>query len=169
MAVVPIEAEGVDAKGLARDLAGRLGSEARLASAPFDPLAAYDASRRQYRSTILLDLLGGVEGDLVMGITSLDLFIPILTYVFGEALLGGRTAIVSAHRLDPPRYGMAPDPELLHERLLKEAVHEIGHCLGLVHCLAPACVMAASTIAEEVDLKGPDFCPRCRVAIGRVA
>lgn len=147
---------------LEADLADVFAAETARRPGRFDPLVAYDGSRRQYRSTAFLEHLAAFPGDVVLGVTALDLFVPILTFVFGEALLGGRTAVVSTHRLDPERYGLPRDETLLADRLLKEAVHEIGHCLGLVHCPAQRCVMASSAIAEEIDLKGDVFCPRCR-------
>ena len=72
----------------------------------------------------------------MLGVTDRDLFIPILTYVFGEAQLGGRAAVVSTARLveDVELFG----PQLLVERLAKEAVHEVGHAFGLLHCATRA-------------------------------
>lgn len=162
--------------GPQRGLLDRLGLEvaraftldARLCAPWFDPERAYDASRGQYSSTLLLaDLLAGPPdgADKVLGVTSVDLFIPVLTYVFGEAQLGGRAAVVSAHRLRPEVYGLAPDDALLGERLVKEAVHELGHAHGLVHCPDPDCVMHTSTYVEEIDLKSAGLCETCRGAI----
>lgn len=134
----------------------------------FDPEAAFDPSRAQYSSTRFLELLlsGGRTGaGRILGITDVDLFIPILTYVFGEAQLQGRAAVVSTHRLDPRAYGLPSDPVLLTARTIKEAVHELGHTYGLLHCLDPACAMHASTYVEEIDLKGDALCPRCRRAL----
>ena len=130
----------------------------------FDPELAFDASRGQYNSRLLLDLLlrdrrpGAAR---VLGITGVDLFIPVLTYVFGEAQLGGPAAVVSTHRLASERYGLEPSPALLRQRLHKEAVHEVGHTFGLVHCHQGRCVMGSSTYVEEIDLKSERFCPRC--------
>ncbi|OGF13263.1 MAG: hypothetical protein A2W00_08530 [Candidatus Eisenbacteria bacterium RBG_16_71_46] len=130
----------------------------------FDPEAAYDRSRGQYNSTVMLRLLlgdPGITGDRLLGVTSVDLCTPVLTYVFGEAQLDGRGSVVSVHRLRTEVYGLPPDDALLYERLQKEAVHELGHTFGLVHCADPGCVMHASTYAEEIDFKGPGLCPRC--------
>jgi archaemetzincin len=135
----------------------------------FDPEIAFDAGRGQYRATLFLKmLLEDPQADLaerVIGITSVDLFTPVLTYVFGEAQLGGRAAVVSCHRLRSEAYGLAPDPRLLYERLHKEAVHELGHTYGLMHCRAIGCVMRASSYAEEIELKAASFCERCRGAV----
>ena len=96
--------------------------------------------------------------------TDQDLFIPILTFVFGEAQLNGRAAVVSTARLGEP--GL-PDPRVSMERLAKESVHEVGHCLGLVHCDVPGCVMGRSSNARDVDRKRGEFCARCRARIAR--
>jgi archaemetzincin len=135
----------------------------------FDPELAFDASRGQYNSTVLLAMLlggDGVDGTAekgarILGVTGVDLFIPVLTYVFGEAQLDGRAAVVSTHRLASEAYGLAADEALLAERLAKEATHELGHTYGLIHCPDPECVMHASTYVEEIDLKLAGFCEAC--------
>jgi len=99
-------------------------------------------------------------------VTEVDLFIPILTFVFGEAQLGDTGALVSTHRLRPEFYGMPNDPELLRVRLLKEALHELGHTLGLQHCPDYLCVMSASHSVERIDLKRAGFCKACTAASG---
>ncbi len=139
------------------------GREVRIEPATFDPELFFDSSRGQYNSTLALAKLLAEPGDdeKVLGLTGVDLFIPVLTYVFGEAQLDGRAGVVSAHRLDPRTYGLPPNEPLLLDRLIKEAVHELGHTFGLVHCPDPWCTMHASTYAEEIDLKGADLCPRC--------
>lgn len=138
----------------------------------------YDLSRCQYNSTdILLHLRDNSPGSpnalpagtaadaKYLAVLSHDLFIPILTYVFGEAELGGDVAVVSYHRLQNEVYGLAPNPHLLFERLRKEAVHEVGHTFGLVHCSLQECVMHTSTYVEDIDLKGSSFCPACSVVL----
>ncbi len=129
-----------------------------------DPQLTYDASRGQYDSNMLLgQLLSDPSEDAlrILGVTSVDLFIPVLTYVFGEAQLGGRAAVISTNRLRSEKYGLPPDPEILISRLEKEAVHELGHTFGLLHCAHSACVMHASTYVEEIDPKGASFCSAC--------
>ena len=101
----------------------------------------------------------------MIGVTAADLFVPVLTYVFGEAQLGGRAAVVSTHRLRPEAYGLPADDDLLTARAEKEALHELGHTYGLLHCPAPDCVMRASTYAEEIDLKPAALCERCLAAV----
>ncbi len=134
----------------------------------FDPEMAFDKSRGQYNSTSLLRMLleeSPDSADYILGVAGVDLFIPVLTYVFGEAQLDGRAAVVSTHRLRPDVYGLPDDDELLFNRLLTESIHELGHCFGLIHCLVAECVMHASTYVEEVDLKSTAFCPLCQAAV----
>ena len=141
--------------------------DVRVEPATFDPETLFDPSRGQYNSTLALGKLLVEPGDeeKVLGLTAVDLFIPVLTYVFGEAQLDGRAGVVSVLRLDPRTYGLPPDEPLLLDRLIKEAVHELGHTFGLVHCPDPWCTMHASTYAEEIDLKGAELCPRCARAV----
>jgi archaemetzincin len=130
----------------------------------FDPESAFDGSRGQYHSTRLLELLldeNPAPDARVLGVAGVDLFIPILTYVFGEAQLEGSAAIVSTYRLDNSLYGLPSDDGILTRRLNTEATHELGHTFGLLHCQRGQCVMHSSTYAEDVDLKSADFCPKC--------
>ncbi len=143
-----------------------------VASSVFD--RALDASfahhpeRNQYFSTPILERLSQMNGqrDLLVGVTDLDLYIPILTFVFGEAQLGGTCAVVSYHRLTQEFYGLPSDRTLLTERLVKEAVHEVGHTAGLTHCDDYECVMAATHAVEWLDLKTAIFCADCKRAAG---
>lgn len=163
-----------DEQPLLDRLAGRLEESfrvrARTRSPWFDPEASYDSARGQYNSTVLLRLLlddpqGGAGR--VLGVTSVDLFVPVLTYVFGEAQLQGRAAAVSIHRLRPEAYGLPSDDALLYRRFETEAVHELGHTYGLLHCTNPTCVMRASTYAEDIDMKSPSFCRACLDVVRR--
>jgi archaemetzincin len=140
----------------------------------FDPERCFDSSRGQYHSTeMLAELLAepaaaaAQAGARILGVTSVDLFIPILTYVFGEAQLDGRAAVVSTYRLDNTHYGLPGNQRLLLDRLLKEATHELGHTHGLVHCLDPSCVMHSSTYVEDVDVKSAQFCGACAGQVRR--
>jgi archaemetzincin len=129
-----------------------------------DPSFAFDAYRNQFNSTSIISAFtqrfNGAQGKII-GVTSVDLFVPVLTYVFGEAQLDGQMAVVSTHRLDDTLYGLPANPALLHERLVKEAVHELGHTFGLVHCRDYQCVMHSSTAAEDIDVKSENFCQAC--------
>ncbi len=133
-----------------------------------DPAPTFHGERQQYHSSEILRLMQGfVRQDCgrLLGITAMDLYIPILTFVFGEAQMGGPCAVVSAHRLRQEFYGLPGDPELLSQRLLKEAVHELGHTLHLTHCEDYQCAMAPSHAVEWIDLKESLLCPACRARI----
>jgi archaemetzincin len=144
--------------------AAAAGCRVLTAAAHWDPAEAYDAARGQYRARKLLERLPppAAGNDVVLGITALDLYIPVFTFVFGEGLLGGRRCLVSGFRLDNARYGDPPDPERLTERVVKEATHELGHAFGLVHCRDSLCVMRPSGEVGDVDVKSDDFCAACR-------
>jgi archaemetzincin len=155
---------------LEKRLSRRFGLDFVLRDPWFDVEDCLDVTRGQYDSRMFLERLisqAKVPGDKILGITSVDLFIPILTFVFGEAQLGGSVSVVSSHRLDNAVYGLPYSESLLVERLDKEATHELGHTFGLAHCAKLECVMHSSTYVEEIDLKGADFCPDCRVSLTR--
>ena len=150
---------------LAEGLTARLGVACSVQGRAVDASSAFNPQRRQYNSTEILRILTpyvSSETWQVLGVTELDLFIPILTFVFGEAQLGGRGAVVSLRRLRQEFYGMPADPEILTARLLKESLHELGHTLGLRHCSAYRCALSSSHAVESIDLKEAEFCARCR-------
>src|SRR5438270_3500714 len=129
-----------------------------------DPGVAFHGERRQYHSSeILRRMQDHVRPDTwrLLGVAAADLYIPILTFVFGEAQMGGPCALLSAHRLRQEFYGLPEDKDLLAQRLLKEAVHELGHTLDLTHCDDYSCVMAPSHAVEWIDLKESGLCPTC--------
>ncbi|MBZ5583160.1 MAG: archaemetzincin family Zn-dependent metalloprotease [Acidobacteriia bacterium] len=135
----------------------------------FDVSFSLDPNRGQCYSTAILQRLERTADPdaRVLGVTGCDLFVPVLTFVFGEAQLEGNCAVVSTARLAEEFYGMPPRENLLRERLLKEAVHEIGHTFGLRHCSDWRCVMASTHAVERLDIKGTDFCAACREPIMR--
>ena len=154
---------------LCATLRDRFRAEVHVRTPWFDPEIAFDAGRGQYRASTLLRCLldhPSGAGGRVLGVTGVDLFNPVLTYVFGEAQLANRGAVVSSRRLRPEMYGLPEDASLLQARLETEAVHELGHTWGLVHCPEPTCVMHASSYVEEIDLKESRFCASCRQAMG---
>ncbi len=131
---------------------------------PLDLERAYDTSRRQYHSTALLSHMlasGLCRENKVITVVGVDLFVPILTFVFGEAQFNGPAAIVSLARLENRFYGVEHDAILLRLRIEKEIIHELGHTFGLYHCRQFDCVMRSSTYVEEIDLKNATFCPSC--------
>jgi archaemetzincin len=132
--------------------------------AGFSDLAqAYNPQRKQYSSSKLLTSLEkSAKGERVVGIADVDLYVPGLNFVFGEADMGSGTAIISLCRLRQEYYGLAPDEALFLERATKEVVHEIGHTFGLGHCSNIKCVMHFSNSLADTDLKEVNFCNRCR-------
>lgn len=138
--------------------------DVRVSSHSLDPKPTLDRQRHQHHSTALLASLlkmRSPDASRVVGLTSVDLFVPILTFVFGEAQLDGPAAVVSTCRLSPEFYGLPPNPSLLHDRLTKETVHELAHTFGLVHCRDQACVLYSSSYAERIDLKSERLCMSC--------
>jgi archaemetzincin len=132
---------------------------------------AYNISRGQSNSSVVLTELQRVFPDFggkLLGVTSVDLFIPVLTFVFGEAQLNDRACVASGCRLHEEFYGMAPNERLFRERLLKECIHELGHTFGLLHCHDYNCVMHSSTSVDEIDVKGAHLCPSCTLFLGTI-
>ena len=125
----------------------------------------FDLTRKQYDGNKLLkeiDARFASDHHKTMGLFNVDLFIPILTFIFGQAFLNGRSGIASAYRLHNERYGLKADKNILKDRLRKEVIHELGHTFGLYHCTNPICVMRSSTYVEDIDQKGWKFCAKCR-------
>jgi archaemetzincin len=153
---------------LALTMPDNLGVQCAISDALLDPRDAFDSKRRQYNSTRLLLKLLEIDSDRcgkTLGVADVDLFIPVLTFVFGEAQLGGRAAVISTQRLRQQFYGLPEDDALFYGRCEKEAVHELGHAFGLAHCRSNSCVMHFSNSIEQVDLKEAALCETCRAAI----
>jgi archaemetzincin len=152
-----------------RGLLDKLSRATRIPVGPalVDPLIARNAERRQCDSTRLLAELKAQYNSPVIAGTTCDLFIPVLTYVFGEAELAGRVAIFSIHRLRDEYYGLRPDPDLLFDRALRELWHESGHLFGLTHCQDSFCVMSSAHSIEQVDDKSHRFCQTCARKLDR--
>jgi archaemetzincin len=149
---------------LAPVLANTFGIPCEIMTAALNPDFAYHRERQQYHSSEILGRMQALVTSQtwrVLGVAAVDLYIPILTFVFGEAQIGGTCAVVSFHRLQQEFYGLPKDTDLLHHRLLKEAVHEIGHTLNLTHCDDYRCAMAPSHAVEWIDLKDSSLCSAC--------
>lgn len=137
-----------------------------LAPAPLlEPLAGrpqIDADRLLVRLEEAARSLGQVP---LVGVTGRDLGVPLFTFVFGRARLGGAAALVSTARLRPELYGQAADPSLVARRAAGEILHELGHLAGRIHCEDPGCVMRFAASVEAADLRGDRFCPSCAAAL----
>jgi archaemetzincin len=152
---------------LAAALARTFRTPCRIRPERFDVSFSRDDRREQYYSTAIIQRLErAADPDArVLGVTACDLFVPVLTFVFGEAQLDGNCAVVSTARLNEEFYGLPRREDLLMERLVKEAAHELGHTFGLRHCMDWRCVMASSHAVERLDVKGAEFCNACRKAV----
>ena len=149
---------------LREDLAGALAHPVWIAPENVDPAPAFDPGRQQYLVSALMETLLSKpreSGVFIIGVTDVDLFLPVFTHVFGTAQLGGPVGVASEFRLHPEHSGDPSDAGLLRRRLLKEVLHELGHTLGLVHCKASWCAMSPSRLPEQIDLKDAAFCPVC--------
>jgi archaemetzincin len=134
------------------------------------PSEAFNNARKQYRSDIILSRVHSYAEkdkalDRVLGTVNVDIFVPELNFVFGEAECPGKATLISLWRLRPEFYGKAPNMELFLERITKEAVHELGHSLGLRHCSNPFCVMYFSNSIFETDRKQSLFCNKCDLKV----
>jgi archaemetzincin len=137
------------------------------------PEGAYDAKRGQYQSVEFMKALAqSAPGDAsrVLGVTDVDLAIPMLSFLFGQAQLDGPVALISLCRLRQEFYGLPAQEDLLRERAVKEVLHELGHTFGLVHCSEPTCAMSLATHIGLVDDKAEQYCERCGLQlVGRFA
>jgi len=150
---------------LAPELANTFQVPCELLRTPLDPEFAFHGERQQYHSSEIIGRMQSlVTGNTwrLLGVTPVDLYIPILTFVFGEAQMGGPCAVVSLHRLKQEFYGLPKDEAVLRQRLLKEAVHEVGHTVSLTHCSDYRCAMAPSHAVEWIDLKESWLCGVCQ-------
>lgn len=130
------------------------------------PEGCYNPQRGQYMAGILLDKLimsfpDAPSGAKILGVTNEDLYSPGLNFVFGQAQLRGQFSVISLKRLDPTFYGMTANRTLFLHRIVKEAVHELGHTLSFEHCPNKLCVMHFSNSLYDTDVKGDWFCQRC--------
>jgi archaemetzincin len=160
---------GIFENGFLKKIAGNVKREfpfsVNIKEGRLDLSEFYDPVRRQYDGSQILkkvDSLFSSDSVKTLGLFNVDLFIPILTYIFGQAVLNGRTGIASLYRLSNERYGIEPDDKVILERFQKEIIHELGHTFGLKHCYVPTCVMRSSTYVEDIDQKSPNLCPACR-------
>lgn len=140
----------------------------RVAAPISIPSAAYDRRRGQYVGGHILTELARLEvpdAERVLGVIDADCYAPGLNFILGQASARARDAFMALPRLRQSFYGLAEDESLFRERASKEAVHELGHTYGMGHCPNPKCVMHFSNSVYDTDVKGAEFCPRCRARL----
>ena len=149
---------------IASEIEKLFGFQTLIGSLMDDIEFAFDVKRNQYYSTpILEELTKKAPEDCmkVLAVTREDLFIPILTHVYGEAQLGGKSSIISISRLI--EIFNTENMESGNSRIIKEAAHELGHTFDLRHCEDSSCIMHYCRRIEDVDNKSDQFCRYCRV------
>ncbi|MBU8911875.1 MAG: archaemetzincin family Zn-dependent metalloprotease [Desulfobacterales bacterium] len=149
---------------IAKDAGKFFGFNARVEKVLDDIFFAYDATRNQYHSTIILEKLAKNAPDgciKIIAVTKEDLFIPILTHVYGEAQLGGKACIISIARLVAGLEVEIADKGC--KRIVKEAIHELGHTFDLRHCEDEMCIMHYCRRLDDVDRKSSQFCRYCNI------
>lgn len=157
--------EGTCLETIAKDISGEFKYPILIKESHADLNEYFDPARRQYDGNKLIKFLNTLpEPDTVktIGLFRVDLFIPILTYIFGQAIFKGNTGIASNYRLKNEQYGLPRNDTLLLERFRKVIIHELGHTFGLMHCHDPSCVMRSSTYVEDIDQKNHNLCSKCR-------
>lgn len=151
-------------KRLQKDISKIISVDADTINLDIDLSSSYSHERKQYYSTKIIESAipktGYAQGIVIM-LTEVDLYVPVLTFIFGEAQYKGKHSIVSLCRLHEEFYTGVTNEELFYERAKKETLHELGHNFGLLHCLDWDCVMHSSNSIEEVDIKGGSYCKHC--------
>lgn len=158
-------------EAVARELEATFRRPCRIGEGLPQPAYAYDERRKQYRVEAImarLRLLDLPRAYRLLGLVDRDCYTPGLNFIFGQAMTGGREAIVALPRLRQGFYGLPEDPELSRQRTVKEAVHELGHTYGFPHCGDPRCVMYFSNSLADTDAKGATFCRACRGRLVKV-
>lgn len=151
-----------------KELEGRFNVKIDIGKPQEAPNYAYNKRREQFHSTLILKRIYNQrlgEYDRILGIVDADLYVPELTFVFGEADIARKMAVISLTRLKQEFYGMQEDIVLFNRRIITEAVHELGHTYGFCHCPNNNCVMYFSNTLSDTDRKGSVFCNTCKKAI----
>ena len=133
-----------------------------MAPAMLQPAFALNPRRAQYAADAILAQVDAGEAKYALAIADLDLYVPQLNFVFGLADRAAAHAIIALPRLRQSFYGLPDDTSLFCGRVVKEAVHELGHVQGLEHCRDRRCVMAFSNSLADTDHKGQEFCEKCK-------
>ncbi len=131
------------------------------------PEKAYVPSKKQHNAEYFIQILEEYKENkcIVLGIVDVDLYIEGFNFIFGLANPSEKIAVIGLERLKQQFYGLKEDLNLFYKRAGKEAVHEIGHLLGLSHCKNEKCVMHFSNTLNDTDIKDDDFCEKCKEKI----
>jgi archaemetzincin len=150
---------------LCQALEKEFGAPCEVTPALPSPSYAYNEHRQQYLSSSVLREIGELNlptAYRLLGVADLDMYVPELNFVFGQASTKGKEAIIALPRLRQRFYGLPDDLDLFRERSVKEAVHELGHTHGLPHCPDRLCVMHFSNSLRDTDIKDRSFCSDCQ-------
>ena len=135
------------------------------------PFNSFNKQRNQWNSSNLLEWLldrNKPDGSTkILGLCNFDAYSNGLNFVFGEAHINGRASAIYLPRLRQDFYGVRADNSLFCQRIVKEAVHELGHAFGLNHCNNTRCVMHFSNSLHDTDIKENIFCSICRIQVRR--
>jgi archaemetzincin len=126
------------------------------------PPRSYNRKRNQYLGKVFLQAEHSYSGKKVLGITSVDLYTPELNFIFGQAEINGKTCVISIKRLKKN-----VKRTTYESRLVKEAVHELGHTFGLKHCDDKYCVMHFSNCIDDTDIKSEVYCNKCKSILNK--
>ena len=130
------------------------------------PIQLFDKQRKQWKSNNILQWLSDKykpdKSTKILYICDFDAYSGGLNFVFGEAYVDGSISVIYLPRLRQEFYGLKADEYLFHQRIVKEAVHELGHAFGLNHCKNIKCVMHFSNSLSDTDIKTSHFCNVCK-------
>ena len=128
------------------------------------PESAYDPLRDQYNALDILRHMKSLDtwgNSKVLGVVTVDLFIPILTYVLGEAQLGNACAVISLKRIRILKNGDMAPLSLYFQRAAKLAVHELLHTFNLMHCKENTCILNYLGDLDSLDARELVMCRYC--------
>ncbi|MBI4497242.1 MAG: hypothetical protein HY689_05010 [Chloroflexi bacterium] len=119
------------------------------------PEEAYAPHRGQFLADALLQHMNHLmprDALKLLGILADDLTTHDTPFIFGQGQRYGRKALISLYRLGHP------DLDRCYTRILRQAVHDLGHTFGLEHCLYPACALHPSRSVAELDASPLELC-----------
>ena len=131
----------------------------------------FNSERRQYNADRILKriitLTKAHKSFRILGVIDKDIYSEPLNFVFGIAIKPIKrilglpvTSLISVTRLREQFYNNPENENLFELRILKEAVHELGHTFSLEHC-NKFCIMRFSNSLMDTDKKPVQFCESC--------